>query len=140
LKQAHIVLIEDNPGDVLLVELALEEAGITHKLTRFETAAEAAERLCEPKGEEAINPDIILMDLNTPQSDGFAVLARLTTSANLSAVPIALLTSSKARADKDRARLQGARYIEKPSQLQDFLSQVGRAVSEMLMARGLLTG
>jgi len=133
-ERAKIVLIEDNPSDVLLVELAINEAGITHELTRFETGIDAVEGLCGPKG-AALHPDAILMDLNTPRSDGFEVLGKLTTSPHLSAVPIALLTSSRARFDKNRAALHGVRYIEKPSQLQDFLFAVGHAVKEMLASR-----
>jgi CheY-like chemotaxis protein len=41
MKSARIVLIEDNPADVLLVEMALRENGIDHSLTRFESGAEA---------------------------------------------------------------------------------------------------
>jgi CheY-like chemotaxis protein len=123
----------------MLVELALKEAGITHELTRFETGVEAVESLCESRG-AAINPDAILLDLNTPRSDGFEVLGKLTTSPRLSTVPIALLTSSRARFDKNRAELHGVRYIEKPSQLQDFLSAVGQAVKEMLASRSSSVG
>ena len=47
-------------------------------------------------------------------------------------MPLAILTSSRARSDKHRAAIQGARYIEKPSQLKDFLAVVGQAVKEML--------
>jgi CheY-like chemotaxis protein len=139
MKPVHIVLIEDNPADVLLVELALKEAGIENELTKFESGSEAAECLCGPDRQLAIAPDLILMDLNTPRSDGFEVLGKLTMSPNLAAVPVALLTSSRARADKNRAKLHGVRYIEKPSQLADFLSAVGSAVREMLEARNLPT-
>jgi CheY-like chemotaxis protein len=136
---ANIVLIEDNPGDVMLVELALKEAGIKHELTRFETGLEAVENLCGSK-EIAVRPDAILLDLNTPRSDGFEVLGNLTTSPGLSDIPIALLTSSKARFDKSRAELLRVRYVEKPSQLHEFLSVVGHAVSEMLASRGPSVG
>lgn len=132
---ANIVLIEDNPADVMLVELALEGAGIPYELRRFETGVDAVASLCAPGG-TSTRPDAILMDLNTPRSDGFEVLAQLATSPGLRAVPIALLTSSKSRSDKNKAGLYNARYIEKPSQLDDFLSIVGTAVKEMLALRG----
>lgn len=51
----------------------------------------------------------------------------------LAQVPIAILTSSRAPADHARAAEHGVRYIEKPSQLQDFLGSVGSAVKEMLV-------
>jgi CheY-like chemotaxis protein len=106
-KTAQVVLIEDNPADVELVKLAVREAGIE----------------CE-----------IMLDLNTPRTDGFEVHLKLRQLPRLSEVPIAILTSSRARADKHRAALQGARYVEKPSQLQDFLTTVGELVKELLPA------
>ena len=129
---AHIVLIEDNPGDVLLVEMALKENGIPCHLMLFDNGAQAVEVLCAPAQPNALVPDAILMDLNTPGCDGFHVLIQLTGAARLSQVPIAILTSSQASSDKRRAALQRIRYIQKPSQLADFLSTVGRAVDEML--------
>ena len=129
---AHIVLIEDNPGDILLVEMALKENNIPYHLTQFDNGLEALRFLCESTTAEALIPDAILLDLNTPRSDGFHVLIKLTQSARLSQVPIAILTSSQASSDKHRADIQGVRYIQKPSHLVDFLATVGQAVKEML--------
>ena len=133
MNKARIVLIEDNPGDVLLVEMALQENGIAYNLERFENGAEAL-RVLTAAAPDAPVPDAILLDLNTPRSDGFHVLIQLMQSARLSHVPIAILTSSRASSDKHRALLQNARYIQKPSQLADFLATVGNAVKEMLHA------
>jgi two-component system response regulator len=126
----EIVLIEDNPGDVLLIKLALEENRIHCSLRHFEAGTEAVKALCG-ENERAV-PKAILLDLNTPGIDGFEALARIKESPRMSHVPIAILTSSRARSDKRRAESQGVRYIEKPSQLADFLSSVGQAVKEML--------
>jgi CheY-like chemotaxis protein len=131
---AQIVLIEDNPADVLLVELALKENGVSSQLTRFASGEEALRVLCEPGGAEGLVPDAILLDLNTPRSDGFQVLIKLKQFPRFTNVPIAILTSSRATSDKHRSRLQGARYIEKPAQLEEFLATVGQAVKEMLSA------
>ena len=137
MKTAQIVLIEDNSADVLLVELALKENGIAYELTRFKNGEEAVDALCAvgPRAIDAFHPDAILVDLNTPKSDGFHVLGRLIQNPYLSGVPIAVITSSQARSDRHRTSLMGiVRYIEKPSQLEEFLSTVGRAVKEMLHA------
>ncbi len=131
---AEIVLIEDNPADVLLVRMALQENGIPCHLTRFENGEEAILALCAPTGANTLVPDVILLDLNTPKSDGFQVLSTLKQSPRLSEVPIAILTSSQASSDKHRAALQSIRYIQKPSQLAEFLATVGWAVKEMLHA------
>jgi two-component system, chemotaxis family, response regulator Rcp1 len=137
MKAAQIVLIEDNSADVLLVELALKENGIPYELTRFKNGQEAVDYLCAvgPTATDAFHPDAILVDLKTPKSDGFEVLGKLIQSPHLSGVPIAVITSSQARSDRHRTNLMGVvRYIEKPSQLEEFLSTVGRAVKEMLHA------
>jgi len=134
MKSLEIVLIEDNPGDVHLVELSLKEHEIPYHLTHFECGSDAVLNLCDRASETEI-PDVILMDLNTPRTDGFAALVRLRQSARLAAVPIAILTSSRAQVDKHRAAIQGARYIEKPSQLSEFLATIGQAVKEMVSVR-----
>ena len=134
MKAAQIVLIEDNSADVFLVELALRESGVIYEMTRFKSGEEALRSLCPPEGSEtsALVPDAILLDLNTPKSDGFEVLIKLKLSPRLARVPMAVITSSHATSDKHRASLQGTRYIQKPAQLEAFLTTVGQAVKEML--------
>ena len=134
MKSAQIVLIEDNPADVLLVKLALKENGITHVLTQFDSGEEAIRALCTEPRSQGFIPDAILLDLNTPRTDGFEALHRLREFPPFSDVPIAILTSSRERKDKHRASIQGTRYIEKPSQLNEFLTSVGQAVKAMLSA------
>ena len=121
----HIVLIEDNPADVLLVQKALEANDVACEMMQFDTGREALKVLCPPEGTEAnlFVPDAILLDLNTPKSDGFNVLVRLKNTPHLAEVPVAIFTSSQATIDKSRSSLLGAaRYIQKPSSLEEFLS------------------
>ena len=132
MKPVQIVLIEDNPGDVLLVEVALEENGIPCQLTRFENGGEAVRVLCAPAEANALVPDAILLDLNTSRTDDFQMLIELKQCPRLSQVPIAILSSSPESNDKHNAALQSVRYIPKPPQLEDFLATVGQAVKEML--------
>jgi len=134
MKPAQIVLIEDNPADVYLVELALEEYGVTYEMTRFKSGEEALRALCSSEATEksAFVPDAILLDLNTPKSDGFEVLIQLKQVPRFARVPIAIITSSQAPSDKHRTSIQGTRYIQKPAQLKEFLTTVGQAVKEMI--------
>jgi CheY-like chemotaxis protein len=133
MRSAEIVVIEDNQADVFLVKLALEEYAIQYALTWFSNGLEAVQALCGPRAaENTPRPDIILLDLNTPRSDGFEILAKLQQTPRLAQASIAILTSSRAPADHARAAAHGVRYIEKPSQLQDFLGSIGTAVKEML--------
>lgn len=139
MKAAQIVLIEDNPADVYLVELALKESGVIYEMTKFKSGEEALRALCPAEGRETstdtLVPDAILLDLNTPKSDGFQVLIKMKLSPRLAHVPMAIITSSQATSDKHRTVLQGTRYIQKPAQLEEFLNTVGRAVKEMLEGR-----
>ena len=130
----HVVLIEDNPADVLLVQIALEANGVACEMRQFDNGREALKVLCPPEGVEPMFiPDAILLDLNTPRSDGFDVLVQLRNTPHLAEVPVAIFTSSQATIDKSRSSLLGAaRYIQKPSNLEEFLSTVGQAIKEML--------
>ncbi|MGA8598115.1 MAG: response regulator [Bryobacteraceae bacterium] len=131
----EIVLIEDNPGDVQLVQMALEEAEIPHHLTRFKNGQDAVESLCAASAanDDAFAPDAILLDLNTPRCDGFEVLRRFKETQHLNGVPVAIMTSSPATSDKNKSRLLGAEcYIEKPASLDEFLSEVGTAVKTLV--------
>ena len=135
LGKSHVVLIEDNPADIFLVQLALKENNVHCEMTMFNNGEEALRVLCPAEGVESNSfvPDAILLDLNTPKSDGFSVLRRLRQTPRLANVPIAIITSSQATSDKDHiASLGSIRYIQKPSQLDAFLSTVGQAVKEML--------
>jgi CheY-like chemotaxis protein len=132
MKMAQVVLIEDNPADVELVNLAIQEAGIKCEITLYSNGGDALKALSAP--DLSFQPSAILLDLNTPRTDGFEVHLKLRQLPRLSQVPIAILTSSRARADKHRAALQGARYVEKPSRLQDFLTTVGELIKELLPA------
>lgn len=132
---AQIVLIEDNSADVLLFEMALQENDIPYQLTRFKDGQEAVDALCSPTeaSENPIHPDAIFLDLNTPRSDGFLVLDKLRLNPRFADVPIAIISSSQATSDKHRTGIVGnVRYIEKPSQLEEFLMTVGGAVKEIL--------
>ena len=132
MRKAQIVLIEDNPADVYLVELAIREKNIPCALIRFESGVDAVAAFDAAESSQDLHPDAVLLDLNTPRTDGFEALRKLKNSPRLAHVPIAIFTSSRARTDKQRAAIQGARYIEKPSQLNEFLTSVGGAIEEML--------
>jgi CheY-like chemotaxis protein len=133
----RIVLIEDNPSDVYLMSLALEENGVAFELTNFQSGAEALPILCSDAGAtDHPLPDLIVLDLNTPGPDGFEVLAKIKSNTGLESVPVAILTSSESPGDKRRAALLGATtYIQKPTQLKAFIDEVGGAV-KILLANG----
>jgi len=134
LRTASIVLVEDNPADVLLVRKALQEKDIKCDVMCFEDGEGALKNLSQ---EGRLAPDLILLDLNLPGVQGVDVLRSILSIPRLSRVPVLILTSSESPSDMQRtARIGAARYIWKPSRLEDFLREVGRGVEEMLLRSG----
>jgi len=129
-KCSRLVLIEDNPADVMLVREAIREKGLAVELTLYPDVPDAIAGL----GNHANPlPDAILIDLNLPKGEGMTVIKAVRASERLRDVPLAILTSSQSPRDLDQAqRLKVARYIHKPFTLEEFLTQVGDAVSELL--------
>lgn len=85
----HILLVEDNPTDALLVEVALEEMSMSAQVTHVETLA-CAEQLLEQQGSECEPFDTALLDLNLPDGDGLSNFERLQEKAPT--LPIIVLT------------------------------------------------
>ena len=126
----RIVLVEDNPADVYLIRRALREKGIEFEMTCFEDGEKALKALSEQAREA---PDLILLDLNLPQTQGVEVLGKIRSMPKLADVPIGILTSSESPSDMRRTAVLGAAgYIKKPSMLDDFMREVGQSVEAML--------
>lgn len=131
-KRSRILLVEDNPADVYLIEMALTHENIHYDLRRYENGEDAVDALTSQARSE--DPDIILLDLNTPRSDGIEVLKAIQQTPRYVDVPTAIITSSRSESDQHRVSLLGStRFIHKPINLDDFLTNIGRAVKEMLM-------
>ena len=130
LKTARVMVVEDNPADVLMVKKALQEKGIKFDLSCFENGDQALKALSR---QDSKAPDLILLDLNLPTIEGIEVLIQIRNMPRLSRVPVVILTSSESSSDMRRTkRLGAARYIRKSLMLEDFLREVGTAVAEML--------
>lgn len=130
----RILLIEDNPGDVFLVREALRSRGLEFELHHYADGDQAWQFLCErpPAGV----PDLILLDLNLPKTDGSSLLKLIREHDHLQDIPVAVLTSSQSPHDEQEAvRIGANRYLHKSAFLDDFLNEVGCAVSEMLAGR-----
>ncbi len=119
----RIYLAEDNPGDVYLVQEALRSAHLDFNLTLFEDGDQAWKwfQRIETDGHDA-SPDVLLLDLNLPKADGEEVLRSLRETHAWKQLPVVILTSSESPSDKALASRYGARYFQKPSDLDTFLS------------------
>ncbi|BAZ11939.1 response regulator receiver domain protein [Calothrix sp. NIES-4071] len=122
----EVLLVEDNPGDVLLTKIALEDSKISVNLNVVEDGVEAMAFL--RKQGKYINmphPDIILLDFNLPRKDGREVLAEVKADKNLKRIPVVVLTTSQAEEDILKAyNLAANCYISKPVDFDQFVKIV----------------
>jgi len=125
-RAAEILLIEDNPGDLELIEEALQSGRVLNRISMVADGEAAIRFLNRDKGyENAPRPDLVLLDLNIPKKDGFEVLAEIRSNPNLARVPVVILTSSQA--DRDIAKsysLHANCFVSKPVDVDEFLSVV----------------
>jgi CheY-like chemotaxis protein len=118
----EILLVEDNPADVELVQEGLREGQMLYHLTVLEegVAAMAFLRHQGPYA-QAARPDLILLDLKMPKKSGLEVLAEVKADRSLRRIPVIILTTSDAPEDILRAyELQASCYITKPADLAEF--------------------
>ena len=126
-KPVEILLVEDNKGDVGLIEEVFEEAKIKNILHVAEDGEEAMLYLhAEGKFSGSQRPDIILLDLNLPKKDGREVLREIKEDCNLKSIPVIILTTSNA--EKDILGVYGLHanaYVTKPLDFDQFMKVVG---------------
>lgn len=122
----EILLVEDNPGDVQLTQIALEDSKIFVKLNVVADGVEAMAFLRKQENYTQVpTPDIILLDLNLPRKDGREVLAEIKTDQILKRIPVVVLTTSGAEEDVLRAyNLCANCYITKPVDFDQFVKIV----------------
>lgn len=122
----EILLVEDNPGDVLLTREALEESKVLNNLHVVNDGDEALEFLYQKgKYADAPQPDLILLDLNLPRRDGREVLAEIKEDSRLRVIPIVILTTSTSEEDiLNTYELHANCYITKPLDLHQFVKVV----------------
>lgn len=131
--RCEILLAEDNPADVYLIREALREHGVDCPMR---VASDGAEMLRMVSSErdlaEGRHLGLIILDLNLPRHDGTEILQRLQETAELTHVPVVVLTSSDSPRDRLVASQFGAaRYLRKPSSLEQFLG-LGAVFKDLL--------
>lgn len=122
----EILLVEDNPGDIELTREAFESASLNSKLNITHDGDEALDYLFKRGGyEDAPMPDIILLDLNLPCTDGHDVLKELKSSGELKHIPTVIFSSSQAENDINKAYANNANcYIAKPNEAKKYIEVV----------------
>ncbi len=122
----EILLVEDNPGDVLLTQEALRDGKIHTRLSVVQDGEQAMRFLRrQPPYEAAPRPDLILLDLNLPRKSGQEVLAEIKGDDFFKRIPVVILTSSQAEQDILRSYdLCANCYVTKPVSLDQFIRVV----------------
>jgi len=115
----RLLLVEDNPDDVLFLKRAFAAAGLQCTLDVAEDGQEAVEKLA------ARRPTHVLLDLKLPRRPGLEVLAWLRLQPALAGLPVIILTSSNVKSDADRARELGVdAFLVKPISTRELRSIV----------------
>jgi CheY-like chemotaxis protein len=136
-KPISILLVEDDPGDVVLVREAFEHNKVRNELRVASDGVYALEVL---RDESVPLPDLILLDLNLPRMDGRELLSEIRADPRLTRIPVVVLTTSDAEADIVRSyELHANAYVTKPVDLQRFLGVV-REIEDFFVAVVKLPG
>jgi CheY-like chemotaxis protein len=121
-----VLLVEDDPGDILMTREAFEHHKIQNKL-HVVTDGERALLFLRQAGEyaKAPRPGLILLDLNLPRRAGLEVLAELKEDPELRVIPVVILTTSQAEEDILRSySLHANAYVSKPVDFERFMDVI----------------
>jgi len=124
--EIHILLVDDNEGDILLTREALEEAKIVNRISVAYDGVEALSFLKKmPPFRDSEVPDLILLDINLPRMDGTEVLSVIKSDPELRRIPVIMLTTSSSEKDILTSYDNHANcYITKPVDLDRFMDVV----------------
>ena len=122
----QVLLVEDDPGDVLMTREAFEDNKVANTLHVVSDGAEALEFLRkEGQYADSPTPDLVLLDLNLPRVDGREVLAAVKADGELRQIPVVVLTTSEAEEDVLRSyALHANAYVTKPVDFERFIEVV----------------
>lgn len=123
-----MLLVEDDPGDVMITREALRVTGLSTQLAVVGDGVEALEYLRgEGRFEAADKPDLVLLDLNLPRKSGYEVLSEVKSDPALRRIPVVVLTTSTAATDIAKSYdLQANVYVAKPVDFDAFANVVTR--------------
>ncbi|HEY0538584.1 MAG TPA: response regulator [Actinoallomurus sp.] len=123
LRTIEVLLVEDDPGDVLLTKEAFADNKVKNNLNIVSDGEEAVAylRRQEPFA-EASRPDLVLLDLNLPRKDGREVLKDIKADPDLRSIPVVVLTTSEADEDILHSYdLHANAYVTKPVDFDAFI-------------------
>jgi len=126
MQEIHILLVDDNEGDILLTKEALEEARIVNRISVAYDGVQALSFLKkDPPFIHEESPDLILLDINLPRMDGTELLSIIKRDPDLRRIPVIMLTTSSSERDILTSYDNHANcYITKPVDLERFMDVV----------------
>jgi CheY-like chemotaxis protein len=118
----NVLLVEDNPADIRLLEEALKSSKIRYRFNVAMDGEQAMNYLRRPSAESGLPvPDLIILDLNLPRKDGREVLSEVKQDERLKHIPVVVLTTSESSDDIVRCYRDHANcYLTKPLNLDKF--------------------
>ncbi len=137
----QILLVEDDPGDVLITREAFADNKVRNQLSVVSDGEAAMAFLRREEGyADAPRPDLVLLDLNLPRKAGHEVLAEIKSDVDLQRIPVVVLTTSDAEEDILRSYdLHANAYVTKPVDFDCFLNVV-RQIDEFFVTVVKLPG
>ena len=134
LKPIDVLLVEDDPGDTLMIKEAFADNKLRNRLSNVADGVEALAFLRrEGRFADAPRPDLILLDLNLPRKDGREVLQEVKADPELRTIPVVILTTSEAEEDVLRSySLHANAYVTKPVDFNRFIAVV-RQIDEFFV-------
>jgi chemotaxis family two-component system response regulator Rcp1 len=125
MKDIHILLVEDNEGDIVLTKEALSDAEMKNKISVAKDGEEAIRFVNKGLNDQTLLPDLILLDINLPKVDGKEVLHYLKTTPSLKKIPVVMLTTSSSEFDVvDSYNNYANCFITKPVDFNKFFEVV----------------
>jgi CheY-like chemotaxis protein len=126
MKPIHILLIEDNEGDILLTTEALQESKIINKVTVLKDGKLAID-FFKNITDKSNTPDLVLLDINLPKKNGHEVLHYIKSSESYKQVPVIMLTTSSSENDILNSYKNYVNcYITKPIEANDFINAIAK--------------
>lgn len=137
----EVLLVEDDPGDVLMTQEAFADYKIANTLSVV-TNGEDAISYMHKRGRfsDAPTPDLVLLDLNLPRRNGREVLREIKEDPELRRIPVVILTTSDAEEDVLASYMLHANaYVRKPVDFEQFVAAV-RAIDDFFITVVKLPG
>lgn len=123
MKRFRVLMIEDNPGDVLLTSEALQESKYIVDIEVVSNGKDGVDFLFQNGTfENSVRPDLVLLDINLPLKTGHQVLQEIKANPSTREIPVIMLTTSSTQSDiMTSYQEQASCYIVKPSEADQYL-------------------